>query len=221
MLKWISGAADKFRTSVLAPGGKKETYRRSSSRYDDDDYDDDEYDDDDRYEYDDDYEDESDERSSRRGRRQNEDKKESARRERRESLNLRNPLDDNKIDFDTVRAKKEPQRSGETFVFYPKKIEDITEVAAYVRSGNVCIIDITSLNKEVGSVEDKNFANINAQRIADYLCGVAQGLQGEVKRINYGIFTVSPQEHRIVFPFKGMGDKPKSDSDLFSERKTR
>jgi len=81
-------------------------------------------------------------------------------------------------------------KSIESMVMHPKVIEDAVIIGDHVRSGRMCIVDLTNLETQ------------DAQRIADYLGGVCRALDGSTTRVNNGIFTVSPQNHRVSAEYR-------------------
>jgi len=77
-------------------------------------------------------------------------------------------------------------KASETIIIHPRSIEDAVEIGSHIRSGRMCIVDLT----EVMGTE--------AQRIADYLCGNTDALDGAITRVNEKIITVSPANHRVM-----------------------
>ncbi|MCL1842633.1 MAG: cell division protein SepF [Defluviitaleaceae bacterium] len=80
---------------------------------------------------------------------------------------------------------------AETLVMHPKSMEDAVEIGSHVRSGRMCIVDLT----DVPTTE--------AQRIADYLCGNCDALDGSITRINNTIIAASPRNHRVMPDYRG------------------
>jgi len=78
----------------------------------------------------------------------------------------------------------------ESVISHPNTIEEAYEICNHVRHGRMCIVDLTGLDPS------------NAQRIADYIGGVSHSLDGDIKRVNNGIFTVSPKNHRVTCDFR-------------------
>ena len=70
-------------------------------------------------------------------------------------------------------------------IAHPQEIKDASKICDDICSGKMVIVDLTSLD------------SVNAQRIADYLGGVVHTLQGNTKRVNKGIFVISPREYEI------------------------
>ena len=79
---------------------------------------------------------------------------------------------------------------SESVIAHPTSINDAVEICSHVRSGRMVIVDLTSLDQ------------VNAQRIADYLSGVCQSIDGDTKRVNNGIFTISPRNHRVTTDYR-------------------
>ncbi|MCL2224876.1 MAG: cell division protein SepF [Defluviitaleaceae bacterium] len=77
-------------------------------------------------------------------------------------------------------------KQSETVIMHPKNMEDAVELGSHVRSGRMCIVDLTGV------------ATADAQRIADYLCGTSDALDGAITRVNNTIITVSPSNHRVM-----------------------
>ncbi|MCL2217666.1 MAG: cell division protein SepF [Defluviitaleaceae bacterium] len=207
MLSFFRGIGEKFRNMMLAPGAK-DPY---NTYYDDDDYDD--YDDDDTY-----YQDDVDVHYTSRDRSRDRDynykeykEREPASRAKTSRNSSRgSSLDPAKVDnvlgFNAA-GKKESFRPAETIISHPMAVEDAIEIASHVRTGKLCIIDLTGLDAG------------EAQRIADYLGGVCQALDGATTRVNNGIFTVSPPNHRVI-PAYGNSDTPYDDG-IFTRRAAR
>ena len=193
----------------VAPGAR--------DRYDDDDYDDydDDYDDD--YGYDDDYDDRYEDsgrlqlhygsprdtgyrrtnsRDSRDDRASN--RRGSDSRYEREQTSSRTagsrygrPIERDVIPFSEAgKGQASPAPNVESIILRPKIVDDAVEICNHMRSGRMCIVDLTGLN------------NANAQRIADYLGGVCHALDGVTTRVNEGIFTVAPHSHRVMTDYR-------------------
>jgi len=88
------------------------------------------------------------------------------------------------------QASSSTQRYTETVISKPKVIDDAVEIGNHVRGGRMCIVDLTNLPAG------------EAQRIADYLGGVCLALDGVTTRVNNGIFTVSPQNHKVMTDYR-------------------
>lgn len=78
------------------------------------------------------------------------------------------------------------QKQSETIIMHPKNMEDAVEIGSHVRSGRMCIVDLTGVPTP------------EAQRIADYLCGNSDALDGAITRVNNTIIAVSPPNHRVT-----------------------
>jgi len=210
MISFFRGIGEKFRTTLLAPGAKDPHY--DESYYEDDDYD---YEDDDRYYYEDDYS--SRERDSRgRDRDRERDSRDRDLRDVREPVS-RNKTSrgsssrvfdpakvDNVLGFNAATGKKDAGKPAETIISHPNGVEDAIQLGNHVRHGRMCIVDLTGLDK------------VEAQRVVDYLSGVCMALDGVTTRVNHGIFTVSPPNHRVTATY-GNPD-PKYDDGVFSSR---
>jgi len=103
------------------------------------------------------------------------------------------------VDFST-RANVE-QASIETIIKHPTEVADAMEICAHVKSGRMVIVDLCGVDAGV------------AQRIADYLGGMAYGVDGETSRVNDYIFTVSPRNHRVSSDY----DLYKSERSSYAE----
>lgn len=77
-------------------------------------------------------------------------------------------------------------KQSESVIMYPKNMEDAVAIGSHVRSGRMCIVDLTGVPTS------------EAQRIADYLCGNSDALDGAITRVNNTIITVSPPNHRVM-----------------------
>jgi FtsZ-interacting cell division protein YlmF len=78
------------------------------------------------------------------------------------------------------------QKQTESVIMHPKNMEDAVEIGSHVRSGRMCIVDLTGVPTP------------EAQRIADYLCGNSDALDGSITRVNNTIIAVSPPNHRVM-----------------------
>ncbi|MDR0273294.1 MAG: cell division protein SepF [Clostridiales bacterium] len=78
------------------------------------------------------------------------------------------------------------QKQAETVISHPKNMEDAVAIGNHVRSGRQCIVDLTGVPTP------------EAQRIADYLCGNSDALDGMISRINNTMIAISPPNHRIM-----------------------
>jgi len=91
---------------------------------------------------------------------------------------------DNVYGFTTGAANV--QKQSETLIIHPKNMEDAVAIGSHVRSGRMCIVDLTGVPTQ------------EAQRIADYLCGNSDALDGSITRVNGTILAVSPPNHRVM-----------------------
>ena len=176
MIGMLKKIGDKLTNGMLAPGA-----RQAEEYYDDyDDYEDDGYEDD--------YEDEQEQiqvRSSR--------QEKSSRGSKGAALpaargSSRSGTRDNVYGFTpgTVTVHKQ----SESVINHPKTMEDAVEIGSHVRSGRMCIVDLTGV------------PTAEAQRIADYLCGIGDALDGAITRVNHTIITVSPPSHRVMQDYR-------------------
>jgi cell division inhibitor SepF len=76
--------------------------------------------------------------------------------------------------------------SGEAIVVHPKNVHEAREIASHLRSGRMCIVDLTGVEL------------LDAQRIADLICGVSIAIDGSITRVNNTIFTVAPLTYRVM-----------------------
>ncbi|MCL2576547.1 MAG: cell division protein SepF [Defluviitaleaceae bacterium] len=81
-------------------------------------------------------------------------------------------------------------KQSETVIQHPKNMEDAVEIGNHVRSGRMNIVDLTGV------------PTAEAQRIADYLCGISDALDGAITRVNNTIITVSPPTHRVMQDYR-------------------
>ena len=79
-----------------------------------------------------------------------------------------------------------PQITPSAVIAHPQEIKDASKICDDICSGKMVIVDLSSLD------------SVNAQRIADYLGGVVHTLQGNTKRVNKGIFVISPREFEVT-----------------------
>jgi len=82
---------------------------------------------------------------------------------------------------------KESVLSHQGVVMHPKTIEGAFDVCGHVRQGRLCIIDVTDVEEN------------DAQRIADFLHGVSDGVGGTISRVNADIFIVAPPSQSVYF----------------------
>ena len=177
MAGFFSRVRESFRSVMLSPGAE--------DPYQNGDY----YEEDDGYDYDD-YEDEHVQMQTPRYEKSNQNI-------RRNSSNnplptgrtaSRGSLSDKVIELGYTSGGE--RQMSESVIAHPTNINDAVELCNHVRSGRMVIVDLTSLDK------------LNAQRIADYLSGVCQSLDGDTKRVNNGIFTISPKNHRVTSDYR-------------------
>jgi cell division inhibitor SepF len=93
-------------------------------------------------------------------------------------------------------------KQAETVIQHPKNMQDAVEVGNHVRSGRMNIVDLTGVPTD------------EAQRIADYLCGISDALDGAITRVNNTIITVSPPTHRVMQDYR---DDSTFDTGLFKK----
>lgn len=90
-------------------------------------------------------------------------------------------------------------KSSSPIVFSPKLFAEAEEIANKMMSGNDVIVNLETLLieakkcKEASKCSDKECFK-DATRLMDFLCGVAQALHVEVKRINEMAFLFSNQK---------------------------
>jgi FtsZ-interacting cell division protein YlmF len=77
-------------------------------------------------------------------------------------------------------------KAAETVVIHPRGLDDAVEIGSHIRSGRMCIVDLNDVADDV------------AQRIADYLGGNTDALEGAITRVNTRIIAVSPANHRVM-----------------------
>jgi len=90
------------------------------------------------------------------------------------------------MDNFATASMQETIRSVQAVVARPKQVEEAMEICSHARHGRLCVVDITGLHHE------------DAQRIADFLGGVCQGIGGTTERISSGIFLIVPPSHRLL-----------------------
>ncbi|MCL1997172.1 MAG: cell division protein SepF [Turicibacter sp.] len=88
----------------------------------------------------------------------------------------------NIVDFE---ANREVQEITTVRLCRPKEILDATLICEYLQDKIVCIVDIQSVDREIG------------QRIADYLGGVSYALKGQIERVDDRIFIIVPNGVKI------------------------
>ena len=71
--------------------------------------------------------------------------------------------------------------SPRIMLFSPETLEDARPVCANLKSDVICVINLERLDKAV------------AQRIADFLGGACDALNGSIQRISHDIFLIAPE----------------------------
>jgi FtsZ-interacting cell division protein YlmF len=179
MAGFMGKIRDWFQDTMVAPGAKAP--KRYQDEYSDD-YDDDEYDTEDGYYEEEDSDDDSNHLVLHHTNRREEKKA------RRGSM--RHPLDPEPVGQGNVVSFAAQKQFAETVIVHPKGVEDAIDIGNHVRSGKLCIVDLSSLEQK------------DSQRIADYLGGVCQGIDGVTVRVNHSIFTVCPPNHRVLTDYR-------------------
>ena len=88
----------------------------------------------------------------------------------------------NVLEFESVRAK---ENQITLRISRPKEMQDATLICEYLQEKMICVVDMQGVEQN------------NAQRIADYLGGVAYALRGHVERIDNYIFVMAPEGVKI------------------------
>lgn len=176
MVGFFKKLSDRLTNKMLAPGAEE------SDGYYDEYYD----------EYDDDYYDEP-EPAPARYKHEAQPRKSQA---KQPAASARTPLrsygaKDNVFGF--TGGSMDIHKQSESIIVHPKNMEDAVEIGSHVRSGRMCIVDLTGVPTS------------EAQRIADYLCGNSDALDGAITRVNNSIITVSPPNHRVMPDYREEG----------------
>ena len=108
---------------------------------------------------------------------------------------------DNVYGFTAKPSSVTVNRQAESLIMHPKNMDDAVEIGNHVRNSRMCIVDLTGVK------------SIEAQRIADYLCGISDALDGAINRVNNSIITVSPPNHRVTPNFR---EENPFEADFFS-----
>ena len=95
-----------------------------------------------------------------------------------------------------------PSLKMEVVRTYPEVVADAFGICDYIRENKVCIVNLEGVD------------NKEAQRIADFLGGVAYSLNGDIQRISKGVFIIAPttveitgqlkeelRENGVIFPW--------------------
>jgi len=90
--------------------------------------------------------------------------------------------------FQNYQSSSKPMIIPSAVVAHPKEFKDASRICDDILGGKLVIVDLSSLDSAM------------AQRIADYLGGVVHTVQGHTKRVNKGIFIVSPRDYEITAP---------------------
>lgn len=162
--------SEKLTNRMMAPGAEEADY------YYDDGYD---------YYEDDGYYDEAPEPVQVRSTRQENSSRKSNTKSSSSRSSSRTSSRDNVLFTPSSTTAANKQLRAESIIKYPKNMEDAVEIGQHVRSGRMCIVDLTGV------------PNDEAQRIADYLCGNSDALDGAITRVNQTIITVSPTNHHV------------------------
>jgi cell division inhibitor SepF len=175
MIGFFRGISEKLSNRMLAPGAEESDY-----------YEDDYYEDDDRYE-------EEPEVQVRYTQRQ----------PVRKTKTSSSARSSNVYGFTASSgASVNVHKHSESYIMHPKTMEDAVEIGSHVRSGRMCIVNLTGVQ------------NPEAQRIADYLCGISDALDGSIQRVNNTIITVSPPNHRVMQDYR---EESPFDAGFFSK----
>jgi len=92
----------------------------------------------------------------------------------------RRPSADSKILSLPGAYRNNSINAEEIVICSPETLEDARPVAEYLRNNIICVINLESVDKAV------------AQRIADFLGGVCDALDGGIQRISHDIFLIAP-----------------------------
>lgn len=93
-----------------------------------------------------------------------------------------------------AQASAAPQITPETVIAYPKEMSEATKLCNYIREQKQVVVDLTGVEP------------IKAQRLADYLGGVAHATDAKTERVNNFIFVIAPKGYSITRP-NGMEEK--------------
>ncbi|MCL2357047.1 MAG: cell division protein SepF [Defluviitaleaceae bacterium] len=179
MMGFIDKIKEKFTNNMIAPGSE-EAYG---------DYDGEFYDDDEEY-----YEDPAPVRVNDRSAAPLSQKKSSSRQQRSYS---------SKDNVYAMTGTVNVQKPSETIIIQPQSMEDAVVIGSHVRSGRMCIVDLTGV------------PNAEAQRVADYLCGHCDARDGAITRINNSMITVAPHHHKVQRDFRESGKDVGNGSGVF------
>ena len=80
--------------------------------------------------------------------------------------------------------------SSRVVIFSPETLEDARPVCESLKNSVICVINLERLDKAV------------AQRIADFLSGACDALNGTIQRISHDIFLIAPQNVAITAQVK-------------------
>jgi len=83
-----------------------------------------------------------------------------------------------------------PPTKMEVVRTYPEVVADAFNVCDYVRDNKVCIVNLEGIDSK------------EAQRIADFLGGVAYAFNGDIQRISKGVFIIAPTSVEITGQLK-------------------
>lgn len=169
MVGFLKGISERLSNRMMAPGAE-EADGYYDSYDDEEDYDDDDYDDEPEFEV--------------RYTKQDKNSRSNARSSQASRSSSRSGQRDNV--YGLPQAPLAIHKQAESVVMHPKNMEDAVEIGSHVRSGRMSIVDLTGVPTS------------EAQRVADYLCGISDALDGAITRVNNTIIAVSPPNHRVM-----------------------
>lgn len=90
-------------------------------------------------------------------------------------------------------AEARSRRVGGVSVFYPRRYDDVTEIADGLRARIVVVVNLIGADR------------VLSQRVVDFLSGVVYTLDGKMQRVAEGIYLFAPsnvpvsaQEHEVA-----------------------
>lgn len=168
--------SEKLSNKMLAPGAEEhDGYYDEERGYDED------------YYYEEDYYEEPEPLQVRYTNRSNQTSRKSSQKSSSTALSTASSRKDNVYGFaGAINVHKQ----SEAFITHPKGMEDAVQIGSHVRSGRMCIVDLTGV------------ATPEAQRIADYLCGATDSIDGAINRINNTMMAVTPPNFRIMNDYR-------------------
>ncbi|MCL2674072.1 MAG: cell division protein SepF [Defluviitaleaceae bacterium] len=104
----------------------------------------------------------------------------------RQSSSKRASLDSKVLSLPSSNNYRGAAVAEEIVICRPETLEDARPVCEYLKNNVICVISLESVDKAI------------AQRIADFLSGACDALDGGIQRISHDIFLIAPANIAIT-----------------------